>query len=113
MNPTYFYPADILLPNPQADRTLFSVVACDQYTSQPDYWARVQQRTASVPSTYHLVFPELYLNDGDFDSRITSINQHMRDYLDSGLFTEYPNTLLYVERTLKNGSCPQGHRRRN
>ena len=108
MNPTYFYPADSLLPNPQADRTLFSVVACDQYTSQPDYWARVQERTASVPSAYHLVFPELYLNDGDFDSRITSINQHMRDYLDSGLFTEYPNSLLYVERTLKNGAVRKG-----
>ena len=56
-----FFPADILLPE-DADMTKWSVVACDQYTSQPEYWEDVEKIVGDAPSAYNLVLPELYLN---------------------------------------------------
>ena len=55
-----FYPADILLPKDQ-DMTKWAVVACDQFTSQPEYWQRAEQRAENKPSTLHIVLPEAYL----------------------------------------------------
>ena len=55
-----FYPADILLPK-DADMTKWAVVACDQYTSQPEYWQRAEHLADGKPSTLHIVLPEAYL----------------------------------------------------
>ena len=57
-----FQPADILLPQ-NCDMSLWSVVACDQYTSQPEYWQRVEQRVGKAPSTLRLILPESRLNN--------------------------------------------------
>jgi len=100
-----FNRADIMLPK-DADLTKWSVVACDQYTSQPEYWEKVQELVGDSPSTLNLVYPEAFLSQGD--GRIQKINDTMREYCDKGLFTTYKNCLVYVERTLSGGRIRKG-----
>ncbi|MBR2404880.1 MAG: DUF1015 domain-containing protein, partial [Clostridia bacterium] len=57
-----FLPADILIPA-ISDKTAWSVVACDQYTSEPQYWNVVKNLTQGKDSAYHVVLPEIYLED--------------------------------------------------
>ena len=58
-------PAHILFPAPDVDLSKWAVIACDQYTSQRDYWQEVEQLTADAPSTLHITLPEVYLEDED------------------------------------------------
>lgn len=108
-----FHSADILLPTKDVSLEKFSVIACDQYTSQPEYWNKAMDRTKDVPSACHLIFPEVYLNPPwneqvDFNGRIDSINQTMEDYLHQEIFREFPDSMIYLERTLKNGAVRKG-----
>ena len=100
-----FNKADIMLPN-GGDLTKWSVVACDQYTSQPEYWETAAQLVGESPSTLNLVYPEAFLSQGD--SRIEKINLAMKDYVEQGLFTTYKNCFIYVERTLSGGRVRKG-----
>ena len=99
-----FRAADILIP--RGDHTLFSTVACDQFTAEPKYWEQVRELTDGHPTAYRITLPEVYLSD-DNSERINAINTEMKHYLDSGLF-EYPHAMIYVERTLSNGSMRRG-----
>lgn len=108
-----FYGADILLPKAEIAKENFSVIACDQYTSQPDYWHRVEERVGDAPSAVHLIFPEVYLNppwntEMDFNGRVESINRHMTEYLEQELFDTLSDTVIYLERTLRNGTIRKG-----
>ncbi|HEX8991062.1 MAG TPA: DUF1015 domain-containing protein [Anaerolineales bacterium] len=88
---------EIYLPKPGTDLTKWAVIACDQFTSQPEYWRDVQAIVGDAPSTLHLTFPEIYLEDPGKDDRIRDIQACMRRYLDAGILE--PRTgLLYVER---------------
>ena len=107
MNKVGFSAADILLPK-HVDMTRWSVIACDQYTSQPDYWERAAQMVGSSPSTLHLVLPEVYLEQDDVGRRIAQINASMRAYLDSGLFYVLNDSYVYVERTVAPGRVRRG-----
>ena len=102
-----FRPADILLPQ-NCDLTKWSVVACDQYTSQNDYWERVAQTVGDAPSTLKLILPESQLEDGHFEEHVADINRTMDTYLDQGLFRTLPNALIYVERWLDNKKLRRG-----
>lgn len=102
-----FTPADILLPK-DSDFTKWSVVACDQFSSEPQYWENARKIVGDAPSTFNIIFPEAYLNDGDGDERIKSINETMQNYLDDGLFKEYKDSLIYVERTQSDGRVRHG-----
>lgn len=102
-----FGPADILLPQ-NCDLTKWSVVACDQYTSQQDYWERVAQTVGDAPSALKLILPESQLEDGHFEEHIADINRTMDEYLDQGLFRTLPNALIYVERWLDNKKLRRG-----
>ncbi len=104
MNKT-FIPADILLP--KTDITKWSVIACDQYTSDKAYWEKVADTAADAPSALNVVFPEVYLSDNK-NERIKKINSTMLDYIENDVFTEYKNTFIYLERTLKNGAVRKG-----
>ena len=73
---TAFYPADILLPQ-TAEMKKWPVVACDQFTSQPDYWQAAEAAVGEAPSALRLVLPEVYLNGPDVDKRIETINASM------------------------------------
>ena len=102
-----FGPADILLPQ-NCDLTKWSVVACDQYTSQNDYWERVAQTVGDAPSTLKLILPESQLEDGHFEEHVADINRTMAAYLEQGLFRTLPNALIYVERGLDNKKLRRG-----
>jgi len=103
-----FNRANILLPKADVPLETWSVVACDQYTSEEDYWERVAASVALKASTYHMIFPEIYLEEGNPDAHISSINRTMQDYLQQGIFEEYPDSLLYVVRTFLDGSVRRG-----
>ncbi len=106
-----FQRTDILLPAFSADKEKmkkWSVVACDQYTSEPEYWNAVGELVGADASTLNLTIPEIYLNDSDIDERIAKTNAKMAEYADAGLFSEYKNSLIFVERTLKNGAKRYG-----
>ena len=55
-----FQSADILLPNVK-DMTLWPVIACDQFTSQPEYWEKTEEIVGDRPSTLRLMLPECRL----------------------------------------------------
>ena len=102
-----FYPADILLPR-DADMTKWAVVACDQFTSQPEYWQAVEDTVGDAPSTLRLILPEAKLNGPDVDSDIAAINTSMKQYLDGGVFKALPGSLIYIERTQSDGKVRHG-----
>lgn len=102
----YFMSANILLPK-DCEMERWAVIACDQFTSDRAYWNRVRKNAENVPSTLHMIIPEAELASAD-EAVIDSTNTKMREYLDQGVFQEYPNSYVYVERTLKNGMIRQG-----
>ena len=102
-----FAPADILLPQ-GCDLTKWAVVACDQYTSQPEYWERVERFVGTAPSSLRLVLPEGCLDGPDVENDITEINTTMTRYLRAGQFKTLPDALIYVERTLAGGAVRRG-----
>ena len=100
-----FKKADILIPK-DIDYKKWSVVACDQYTSQPEYWDEVKNIAGDEPSALNIVFPEAFLAEGD--SRIAKINATMEKYLEDGIFEECLDSMIYVERTMANGKIRKG-----
>jgi len=102
-----FAPAQILMPR-DCRLSLWSVVACDQYTSQPEYWQRVEQRVGEHPSALHLILPESRLEGDGVEENILRINQTMENYLAREQFTVYPDSLFYVERRLDCGKIRRG-----
>lgn len=102
----YFMSADILLPK-ECEMERWAVIACDQFTSDHAYWDRVKNNAKGVVSTLHMIIPEADLAQAD-DATIEDINATMRRYLAEGVFAEYKNSYIYVERTLKNGTIRQG-----
>ncbi len=102
-----FQPAEILLPK-DTDMTKWAVVACDQFTSQPEYWQAVEKTVGSAPSTLRMILPEARLNDPDVEEHIRDINNAMASYLEQELFRTLPETLLYVERTQSDGKVRRG-----
>lgn len=96
----------ILLPAPGVDRSAWAVVACDQYTSEPEYWEDVAARVDGKPSTLHLVYPEVYLHEGAeaAAARTRRIHATMQTYLREGVLRPGPPGLVLSERTLASGA---------
>lgn len=83
--------ANILLPANGTNRKKWAVIACDQFTSQPEYWEKAEEYVGSAPSALRLIYPEAYLNSDDKDSyqrRIAGIRENMEQYLSEGIMTE-------------------------
>lgn len=99
--------ADILLPK-NKDMAKWSVVACDQYTSQPEYWVRVEDFVGDEPSALHMILPESRLEGPDVEENIAQINATMAQYLKQEVFAEYPDSIFYVERRLDGGKIRRG-----
>ncbi len=103
---TYFHPADILLPDfNKVDGSRWSVIACDQFTSEPEYWQEAETLVGDSASTLRLILPEAFLEETE--SRVPQINNTMREYLDS-VFSEHKSAMIYVERTQSNGEIRRG-----
>lgn len=90
---------EILLPAAGTDLTKWAVIACDQYTSQPEYWEKVKSEVGTSPSTLNLIFPEIYLKDDDAGERIAGINRTMEQYLDRGILESQGAGFVLVERS--------------
>ena len=102
-----FKSADILIPK-NTDMTKWSVVACDQYTSEPEYWKEVNEIVGDSPSTLKLTLPEIYLGTTDEEERIKKINSTMKDYVDNDMFDEYKDSMIYLQRTQDDGKIREG-----
>ncbi|HTO71505.1 MAG TPA: DUF1015 domain-containing protein [Myxococcota bacterium] len=89
---------EILLPATGVDLARWCVVACDQYTSQPEYWKAVEERVGAAPSTLRLVLPEAWLGASDEAARIAAIQAEMRAYLERGVFAPPRRGLVVVDR---------------
>ena len=103
--------SSVLLPKKDTDMQRWAVVACDQYTSEPEYWKDVDDFVGNSPSTVRLVFPEAYLeyeNETQKTARITSINESMNHYLNNQIFDEVNETVVLIERTFKSGHTRHG-----
>lgn len=99
-----FNPANILLPNDGIDMEKWSVIACDQFTSQADYWDAVEKYVSDAPSTLNVVFPEIYLGTTTKQERIKYINNTMDKYLTDGTLKQaVADGYVLVERTTESG----------
>lgn len=99
-------PADILLPN--CNLSKWSVIACDQFTAQPDYWRRVDEIVGRAPSSLRLILPEAYLNERNAEESVGQINAMMERYLEQNLFNTLKDTMIYVEREVTGGQKRRG-----
>ncbi|MBQ7293446.1 MAG: DUF1015 domain-containing protein [Clostridia bacterium] len=101
-----FYPADILMPDfNKVDGAKWSVIACDQHTSEPEYWEEAKAISGGSPTTLELILPEVYLSETD--KRVPKINATMLKYVDNVL-VEHKDSLIYVERTQSDGAVRRG-----
>ncbi len=101
-----FTPAKILLPkdNPET----WAVIACDQFSSEREYWDRVTETVGSRPSTLHMVVPEAYLGSLSMEEASLSRNEKMTQYLEENVFAQYDNAFIYVEREITGGKLRRG-----
>ena len=106
MNNTGFSKGDILVPNVE-NMTAWSVIACDQYTSQPQYWHEVADFVKTKPSTLNMIVPEINLNSEDLEQHIAAVNRAMRTYLRRHVFSEV-HDYIYTRRVLHNGKIRHG-----
>lgn len=104
---TAFKSADILLPE-NTNMEKWAVVACDQYTSEPEYWKDAEKIVGDNRSTLNLILPEVYLEDSDVDKRIEKIHNNMDEYVRSNVFKEYKDSMIYVERIQSDGKMRAG-----
>ena len=101
---------EILLPAGD-DRNFWeswACVACDQYTSQPDYWRRVAHAVQGKMSAFHLMLPEIYLEESDVDARIEKINSTMSEYMENGVLRKQTPSVILVERDTKASPVRRG-----
>ena len=107
MSNRVFGAADVLLPRVN-EMKKWAVVACDQFSSEPEYWARVRREAEGAPSALNLILPEAELGAQDEQERIAQIHAAMRAYLAQGVFEKYERAFVYVERTLVSGAVRRG-----
>ena len=98
----------LLLPRADVPLETWAVIACDQYTSQPEYWEEVRRVVGAAPSSLHLVFPEVYLDSANREEVIAGINQRMQEYLADGVLVEQRPGFMLVERNVGRASTRKG-----
>ena len=98
----------IVLPRSDVSLHKWAVIACDQFTSEPEYWEEVESTICSSPSTYHVIFPEVFLGKGSKQKRIQSINAQMKEYIDKKILQDAVHGFVYVNRTFPSGKHRKG-----
>ena len=102
-----FSPADILLPDfNKVDGSRWACIACDQFTSENEYWEETDRTVGDAPSTLRMILPELYLGKED-EKRITRIHAAMKDYEETVL-VKHENAMIYLRRTCPTGKVREG-----
>ncbi len=97
-----------ILLSKNIDLSTWSVIACDQYTQDKDYWKNVEEKAGNKPSTLNLILPEVYLGSPDKADRIKKIRQSMKEYLDTGVFADAKKCFIYLERKTAFGRTRKG-----
>ncbi|MFM8876106.1 MAG: DUF1015 domain-containing protein [Anaerolineae bacterium] len=97
----------VYLPKPGIDPQKWAVVACDQFTSEPEYWNEVEKIVGDAPSTLRLTFPEVYLEGPGGEERIKNIQTAMKKYMDEGILQPHDG-FVYVERKTLHGKTRKG-----
>ena len=98
---------EILLPS-KVDLSKWSVIACDQYTQDKNYWKRAEETVGTSPSTLNLILPEVYLSSPDKPQRIEKIRKTMKEYLADGVFAPAKKCFVYLERKTAFGRTRKG-----
>ena len=96
--------ARMLFPKAGTDLARWSVIACDQYTSEPEYWEKAEELVGDAPSTLRLTLPEVYLEDADVEDKIAAIHAAMKEYEEQGILEELPAGMMLVSRDT-GGAC--------
>jgi hypothetical protein len=99
---------EILLPREGVDLRRWAVIACDQHTSNREYWEQLEREIGDSPSTLRLVFPEVYLEERNVAEEASRIGERVRRYLEQGVLERYPNTPVLVLRRSEDGSLRPG-----
>ena len=107
MSEPCFVPAHILLPDPSVPLDRWACLACDQFTSQPDYWAAARAAAQDGPTALDLVLPEVYLEQPDVEARIEAIHTAMERYARQVL-TRAVDGYVYLERVDSTGQVRAG-----
>jgi hypothetical protein len=98
----------IMLPDLNEALNSWAVVACDQYTSEREYWKKVEEIIDGQPSTLNIIYPEVYLEDGDSDKRINQINNTMKKYIDEKVISEIDPCFILVDRKTSHAKSRKG-----
>ena len=88
---------EILMPEQGIDHSKWAVIACDQFSSDKEYWEKVKQHVSDSPSTLNMILPECYLDESD--TRVPEINKTMRSYLEEGILKQAGEGFVYMERS--------------
>lgn len=95
---------EILIPDKKINKQKWSVIACDQFTSNEDYWIKTSKIVGGAPSTLHIIVPEAHLHYPDVEDRISHAKQTMHDYLEDGVLVKLPRGVMLVERETPHGT---------
>jgi len=95
---------EILIPDKKINKQKWSVIACDQFTSNEDYWIKTSKIVGGAPSTLHIIVPEAHLSYPDVEDRISHAKQTMHDYLEDGVLVKLPTGVMLVERETPYGT---------
>ncbi len=93
---------ELYLPAESLDLSVWPVVACDQFTSQPEYWQETEKIVGEDPSTLRLILPELYLDhpgNTPVDKRIKTVNDAMLKYLEDGIIVKQQPGCVLLDRS--------------
>lgn len=104
---------NLLIPDTNIDLSRWSVIACDQFTQDREYWAKLKKEVGDQPSILNIILPEVYLEDSDRAERLANIRSAMNDYLNpqrSGgpVFRSESRGMVYIERITAYGRCRKG-----
>ena len=99
--------AEFLVPSASVEKTRWAVIACDQFTSQREYWQQLAREVGDAPSTLSLIYPEAYLKDGDKEKRIADIRNAMKRYQEDGSLVPV-NGVILTDRTISDGRHRHG-----
>ena len=104
MKDTGFSSADILLPREDIDMERWAVIACDQFTSEKEYWEKADSFVGDAPSTLRMILPECYLEEKNKEERIKAIDDTMARYLEEGVFRTFTDSYVLVRRDTESGT---------
>ena len=90
---------EILLPAGNVDMEKWAVIACDQFTSEKEYWKQVANHVGDAPSTLNMILPEAYLEESKGETLVDDINGTMERFLDIGLLEKQPPGFILVDRS--------------